>query len=346
LPFPDLIAKAREMGNPIIEGELVTFIWQGRTAPRLVEDVHNWEEAPQSMERVGPGLWTLSMRLAKNAYVEYGFINPKSGQRLPDPLNRKRIWNGINTYNNYFYMPHGGPNPLVQPVQGIPQGTLTHFQVPTKDYVLGTKRRVILYQPPVNEPVPLVVVFDGPDYLKLAKLNIIVDNMIAQKRVRPFAMAMIKDGGQARNLEYSCSDSTLGFVSECVIPMAQENLWLTPAGNGDFGIMGASLGGLMALYASLRLPSVFGKVLCQSGAFIFSEYESVVADLIRHIPAPRIEIWMDTGKYEWLLKGNQQMHALLNKNKFKVKYHEFSGGHNYTCWCNELWRGLEKLFRS
>jgi enterochelin esterase family protein len=222
---------------------------------------------------------------------------------------------------------------------------VTHFQVPTKDHVVGTKRSVILYQPPVKQPVPLVVVFDGTDYLKRANLNIIADNLIAQKRVRPFAMAMIKDGGQARNVEYSCSDSTLGFISECVIPLAHEKLWLTPPGNRDYGLIGASMGGLMALYAGLRMPKMFGKVLCQSGAFIISEHEPVVIDLIKHIPAPKIEIWMDAGAYEWLLEGNRLIHALLKKSKYKVKYHEFSGGHNYTCWRNELARGLEALFQ-
>jgi len=146
-------------------------------------------------------------------------------------------------------------------------------------------------------------------------------------------------------VEYSCSDATLGFVSDCVIPLAQEKLWLTPPGIGDYGLIGASLGGLMALYAGLRLPKVFGKVLCQSGAFNFSEHESVVIDLITHIPVLKIEIWMDAGLYEWLLEGNRQMHSLLKKYKFKVKYHEFSGGHNYTCWRNEIARGLEALFQ-
>jgi enterochelin esterase family protein len=54
---------------------------------------------------------------------------------------------------------------------------------------------------------------------------------------------------------------------------------------------------------------------------------------------------MDAGLYDWLLESNQQMHTLLKEKSYKVKYHEFSGGHNFTSWRNDIWRGLEALYR-
>jgi len=339
------LVKARKTGNPVISGKTVTFIWQGKTAPRLIDDLHNWDEDPQTMQSAGTELWSYRMSLSTDAYFEYAFLDPKTGERLPDPLNPKRTWNGIDSYNNYFYMPRGGPTPLVQPIEGVARGKVTHHQVSTKEYVVGANRTVYLYQPPVKAIVPLVVVFDGSDYLKRARLNVIVDNLIAAKRIRPFAMAMIQSGGPARNLEYSCSESTLGFVFDCVIPMAQEHLPLTPTGEEPYGVVGASLGGLMAMYAGMRLPHVFGRVLSQSGAFILPEHEFVVVDLVRYAPKPNLDIWMDAGHYEWLLDSNLQMLALLKEKKYKVKYHEFSGGHNFTAWRDDIWRGLEALFR-
>ncbi len=332
-------------GNPVIEGKTATFIWQGRTAPRLVDDIHNWEEDPQTMQRIAPGLWSFSMRLVSDAYIEYGFLDPKDGARIADPLNHKRVENGVNEYNHFFYMPRGEPTPLLVRKPRVPGGKLARYQVPTREYVVGPQRSVILYQPPVKEPVPLMVVYDGVDFLKRANLNVIVDNLIAQKRVRPFAIAMIKDGGLARNLEYACSDSTIGFVLDCVIPLAKENLTLTPPGKGNYAIMGASMGGLMALYTGMRLPKLFGKVVSQSGAFMFSEPEPVVVDLVRHDGPADLDIWMDAGRYEPLLKNNRQLYALLTRKNYKAKYHEFSGGHNYSSWRNDIRLGLENLFR-
>jgi enterochelin esterase-like enzyme len=128
--------------------------------------------------------------------------------------------------------------------------------------------------------------------------------------------------------------------------MAQEHLELEPIKNGNFGIMGASLGGSMALFTALRFPQIFQKVLSQSGAFIAPDYTFVVVDLVRFAPRPDIEIWMDAGRLEWMLDGNRQMHALLEEKMYRVKYREFSAGHNFTAWRNDVSHGLEALYKA
>ncbi len=344
MPPHPLLAMARTSGDPIIEGDIATFIWQGPAAPRLIDDLHNWDDLPQKMLRLGSGIWSFTIPLPSDAYFEYAFLDPKTGARIPDPLNPRRVWNGENSYNHYFYMPEGRPSPLIHPAKGIARGTVTRHSVPTRDFAAGSKRTVYLYRPPVVTPVPLLFVYDGSDYLHRAMVNIIVDNLIAEKRVRPFAMALVQNGGRARTVEYSCSESTLGFLMECVLPLTRENLNLEPIKSGNYGVMGASLGGSMALFTALRLPRVFRKVLTQSGAFISPDYQFVVVDLVRHAPPPGIEIWMDAGRLEWLLDGNRQMYALLQEKQYRVKYCEFSGGHNYTSWRNDLWHGFEALY--
>jgi enterochelin esterase family protein len=67
-------------------------------------------------------------------------------------------------------------------------------------------------------------------------------------------------------------------------------------------------------------------------------------DLIKHGHARDINIWMDAGKLEWLLKDNRRMQPILKKKGYNVIYREFSAGHNYTAWRDDVWRGLEALF--
>jgi enterochelin esterase-like enzyme len=346
MPTHALLAKARHEGNPIIDGKRVTFIWQGKVAPSLIDDLHNWEEDPQSMERVGPGLWAYSMDLSNEAYLEYAFLDLSTGLRVLDPLNQNCTWNGFNSYNHYFYMPGSKPTSLVLRKKGNPQGKVTQHQVLTNDFIVGKKRTVYLYQPPSEKPVPLVVVYDGVDYLKRAKINVMVDNLIAANRMRPIAMALIQNGGQARSLEYSCSESMLEFLVDCLLPLAQKNLHLQNPDSTQYGVLGASMGGLMAMYTGFRLPDLFGKVISQSGVFIQQDHQLVLLDLIRYAPRPDIDIWMDAGQYEWLLECNRQMYTLLKNKKFDVDFHEFSGGHNYIAWRNDLWFGFEALFGS
>jgi enterochelin esterase-like enzyme len=343
MPTHPMLALARTLGNPVLGGDIATLIWEGETAPLLIDDLHKWDEAPQTMLRSGGALWSFSMPLPHDAYLEYAFIDPKTGERIPDPLNPNRVKNG-DEYNNYFYMPQGRPNPLAQPKKGVARGTVTRHVVPTDDFAAGTKRTVYLYQPPVDQPVPLLFVYDGPDYLRRGKLNVIVDNLLAEKRIRPFAMAMVQNGGAARTVEYSCSESTIGLLMECVLPVAKENLNLEAVESGGYGVMGSSLGGSMALFTALRFPQIFHNVLSQSGAFIAPDYQYVVVDLVKCGPPPDIDIWMDAGRLDWLLDGNRQMYALLKEKNYRVKYREFSAGHNFTAWRDDIWYGLEALY--
>lgn len=340
-----LLERAIAHGNPIIEGETATFLWQGRAAPHLIDDLSDWETNPRKLERLAPGIWAITLTLPLNAYLEYAFVNLKTGERLPDPLNPRRVWNGINAFNHYFYMPKGKPSPYADRNPAAAAGEVTRHEIPTEGMIAGKTRTVYLYRPPVHEPVPLLIVYDGPDYLKRGRLAVIADNLIARGRVRPFAMAMVHHGQRARMLEYTCSDITLGFVIEKVLPLAREHLSLIPSDGGAYGVLGTSMGGLMALYTGMRLPGVFGKVLSQSGAFRIADYELVLTDLVRHLPRPEVRIWMDAGRFEWLLACNQEMHTLLEEKGYLVTYREFSGGHNYTAWRDDIARGLETLFK-
>jgi len=344
--FDSMITRARQSGTPLIDGRTVTLLWQGQTAPCLIDDSHNWEESPQEMTKVEDGLWTYTLTLPRDAYLEYAFFDPGTKTRVPDPLNRRRVWNGINAYNHYFYMPEGGPTRLIRPGRGIARGTVSRHEVETRTLAVGEKRLVYLYQPPASEPVPLLVVYDGMDYLRRGRLAVIADNLIAQKRIRPIAMALVQNAKQARMVEYGCSDIPLAFLLEIILPLAKQNLDLLDVEKhpGAYGVLGASMGGLMALYTGLRLPQVFGKVLSQSGAFELWGHETVTMNMVRHMPKPEIDIWMDVGKLEWLLPCNQVMHALLREKGYRLTYREFSGGHNYTSWRNDIWRGLELLF--
>lgn len=346
MPTHPLLALARTLGNPVLGGDVATLIWEGESAPLLIDDLHKWDDAPQKMLRAGEELWSFSMPLPHDAYLEYAFIDPQTGERIPDPLNPNRVKNGADGYNNFFYMPQAKPSPLAFPQKGVPKGTVTRHAVLTDDYASGAKRTVYLYQPPVDYPVPLLFVYDGVDYLRRAKLNVIVDNLIAEKRMRPIAMALVQNGGAARTVEYSCSESTISLLIDCVLPVAKENLNLEAVKDGGYGVMGSSLGGSMALFTALRLPQVFHRVLSQSGAFIAPDYQYVVVDLVKCGSPKDIEMWMDAGRLDWLLDGNRQMYALLKEKDYRVKYREFSAGHNFTAWRDDIWHGLEELYSS
>ncbi len=341
-----LIENAKKYGNPIIEGNRVTFIWMGRTAPHLIEDIHAWEDHPQKLTRMDKGLWAYSIELSRTAYLEYSFYEPRTKKHIEDPLNKNTIYNGIGHYNHFFYMPGHSPTPLAAQKKNVPRGKVTHHRVDTWMLADDDQRDVYFYHPSVSEPVPLLVVYDGVDYLKRARLNVIVDNLIYEKRIHPIAMAFLQNGDDHRGVEYACSDATVMWLDNVILPLARKRLNLLDVAKhpGAYGVLGASFGGLMSMYTGLRMPEIFGKVISQSGVFESEGRDFAAVDLIKHKHSREIKIWMDIGHFDWLLEDNRRLQPTLRENGYDIIYHEFSGGHNYTCWRDEVWRALEDMF--
>ncbi len=341
-----LIEKAKIHGNPLIAGNQVTFLWQGKTAPHLIDDVHGWEDHPQKMTRIEKELWAYSMELPAAAYLEYSFYEPRAKKRIEDPLNENTVYNGLGNYNRFFYMPEYSPTLLANQKKNVPHGRITHHLVETWMLADDGQREVVLYRPPVKEPVPLLIVYDGMEYFERAKINIIVDNLIHEKRIEPIAMAFLQNGGDHRAVEYACSDATIMWLDNIILPLARRHLKLLDlkTHRGGYGVLGSSFGGLMALYTGLRMPEIFGKVISQSGVFESEGRDFAAVDLIHARRSNELKIWMDVGNFDWLVEDNRRLQPILQENGYDVTYHEFNGGHNYTCWQNELGSALENMF--
>jgi len=342
-----LLARAQAAGTPLIDGERVIFVWHGAHPPALVGDFNNWDHKQSALAEVAPDVWAQTLDFPRDTYMEYAFIvDPAKEERVPDPFNARVTPNGMGKINHYFYMPEAAPTPLAQPARRVPRGAVTRHVVQAPHVLVNGKRTVWLYRSAVSHPVPLVVVFDGRDYLRRARLTTIADNLIAQGRMKPVAFAMADNGGPARGVEYGCSEATLGFIMNHLLPLAKKELDLVDfrASPGAYGLLSASMGGLISLYVALRAPGIFGRVLSQSGAFWDDEYKPVVVDLVRDGAVRPIKVWMDVGRYEWLLGGNRMMHALLQQRGYDVAYREYNGGHNYPAWRDDVAHGLEWLY--
>jgi enterochelin esterase family protein len=353
-PSDTTIRRAFESGNPVVDGNRATFFWEGDFAPHLISDSTGWEDRPKPFKRVSlrsafgldKTIWSCSLTVPRDGYVEYAFYNPLTQEKILDPWNGQTVSNGMGSRNNFFYMPENMPSPFSLRRADVRTGTITRHRVGTDLLQDDGERDVYLYKPPTNTPVPLLIVYDGYDYLYRGKLATIVDNLIADKRIRPIALAFLQNGKSRRNVEYFCSDATISWLDREVLPLAREHLRLIDINEhpGEYGVLGASAGGLMSMYTGLRMPEIFGKVLCQSGVFSLDGRDLAVIDLVRYNHARDIKIWMDIGTLDDLLEDNRRMIGLLDRKRYNVTYREFSAGHNYTAWRDDIWRGLEEMF--
>src|SRR5215216_3386392 len=341
------IRRALESGNPVVHGNKATFIWTGDFAPHLISDVHGWEDKPKPFKPASDQtIWTCSLTIPRDAYVEYAFYDPFTQEKILDPLNGQTVSNGMGSRNNFFYMPETMPSPFSIRRAEVRSGTLTRHHVNTDFLQDDGERDIYLYKPPASKRVPLVIVYDGYDYLHRARLATIADNLIADKRIRPIALAFLQNGRSRRNVEYMCSDATIYWLEREILPLARQHLRLLNIGKGPggYGVLGASAGGLMSMYTGFRMPEIFGNVICQSGVFGVDGRDFAVVDLVRYGQARDLKIWMDVGTLDELLEDNRRMVALLDRRQYNVIYREFSAAHNYTAWRDDVWRGLEAMF--
>lgn len=339
----DLLKRVKKEGNPLIDGNTVTFVWRGKKAPYLHLETALF--APVKMKPAGKNLWTYTLDLPSDAYVEYSFSRKKGN--VPDPYNANTVNTGVGHDNHYFSMPDKVHTELILKRPGIKRGKVRKYKIRDPRFLPGMTRKVWLYNPPTKKPVPLLVVLDGKDYKKRGFIVNIVDNMIADGRIQPIALAMIDNAKAYRMIEYNQGDSIPMLIERSVLPLAQKKLNLldNQENKGAYGILGVSMGGLMALYTGLRLPEIFGKIISQSGAFFrFGDNPALIHLLVDTLPVAPIKIWQDCGIYDFLLDVNQDMREQLTEKSYNLTYREHSGGHNYTCWRDHLPDALESMF--
>ncbi len=266
-----LLERAQREGTPLIDGDQATFVWHGEgEVPQLVGDFTGWSAQPITLTQAEPEVWTHTITLPPDAYVTYQFsLRYDITETFADRFNPRIVFNGIDAVNHYFTMPQYRAPDLIQRKPGVQRGAISEHWLETGEFIADSHRKIYLYHPPVDEATPLLVVWDGWDYLHRGALNVIVDNLIAEGRIRPLAMAFVSSTPAARFMEYMQNEVSVSLLTQLILPFSGQHLNLISADDerGVHGILGSSMGGLMALYTGLRAADVFGHVVCQSGAF-------------------------------------------------------------------------------
>jgi enterochelin esterase-like enzyme len=200
---------------------------------------------------------------------------------------------------------------------------------------------VRLWSPaPPAEPLPLLVVHDGPDYDQQASLTTYAAAKIAAGELPPFRVALLTPAD--RDDEYAANPRYAASLHQWVLPALRQAV----AVRGPVVGMGASLGGLAMLHVQRALPGLFGALFLQSASFLtvdldpqeqhrFSRFGQVsvyVADVLRTVPSETVPVTMTCGVAEENLANNRQMAATLAKQGYATKLLEVPDAHNYVSW--------------
>jgi len=224
----------------------------------------------------GSDVWTRSFRLPADARFTYAFAPDFPLTRVPveeferlrwrifaDPLNPRRV--GLQ--QSLCELPNAPASPWTVPSRDVPAGAVTAHRVASRQ--LGNERLVHVYTPPgytdTGGPYPLVVCFDGVDYLAGIPAPTILDNLIAHGRLPPTMALMIEPIAAKRDAELLLDESFTEVVGREIVPWVQRRYRAT-ADPRAVVVCGFSAGGLASVFAAFRHPDVFGNVLAQSAA--------------------------------------------------------------------------------
>jgi enterochelin esterase-like enzyme len=242
-----------------------------------------------------------------------------------------------------------------------------------KSRLLRNERDLIVYLPPGYDEqpqrrFPVLYLQDGQNLFdgatsfipgKYWRVGETADHLIGTGAIQPLIVVGIYNTGRRRVGEYTPTRSGrlgggkaeryLRMIIEELRPHMESNFRVLPdAWHTGFG--GSSLGGLLALYAGLRYPQVFGQVAALSPSVWWDRgWIHGFAERAEVQPHPRI--WVDIGTREGprIVPGVERFRDVLYTKGWApdrdLHFEIIEGGeHNEEAWAQRVGPFLQFLF--
>jgi enterochelin esterase family protein len=335
---------------------------------RLVCELYK-REAPRAFERVAGG-WALrlpdpgvdrfeyQLELLEPLELVDGGDRPRTGtaptrRLVADP----RAPTVPGPFGDKSEARLAGYAPPAWTLASVPGGTLRPLELPCR----GAGRLVegLLWSPPgsdPSEPLPLLLVHDGPEYAAYARLPCYLDVATVRGELPPLRAALLAP--VRRNEDYSASARYTGTLVRDLLPALAE-LAPSPPGRTHRAALGASLGAVALLHAHRLHPDAFGALFLQSGSFFRRQHDALergfprFGRIVRFVGAVRaaatwpepVPVVLTCGTAEENLGSNRALARSLAAQGYDVDLVETRDGHNWVSWRDALHPHLARLLR-
>ncbi len=312
------------------------------TGVRLVTDVPLAGARPGFSYRAGH--WELALARPPVSRMEYllelRYADGRS-QTVPDPGNPHQAPGAFGVKSVREFAGYEAPSWLSAEAE---PGSSDDFEVPARQ--LDTAIGVRIWSPagaPDDEPLPLLIAHDGPEFDSLAGLTGYLAAGVTGTWLPRMRAALLGPGDRDR--WYSANADYARALRQAVIPAVTARV-ATKARIG----MGASLGALAMLHAHCRYPDAFDALFLQSGSFFTPRFDgherrfpyyrritAFVAGVHRgKLPPKPIPVALTCGVIEENLANNRLLTAALARSGYDAALHEVPDMHNYTAWRDAL----------
>ncbi|TAK65379.1 MAG: T9SS type A sorting domain-containing protein [Bacteroidetes bacterium] len=328
---------------PYIENDTtVHFIYRGTTTDVTVPgDANGWSQSSFPMTKLSTTtLWHVTKKFESDARLDYKFVTNGNNWIL-DPKNPYQVSGGFGP-NSELRMPDYVPAQEIQYNSSIPHGTFKDSTFHST--ALNNNRTVRVYLPPTysstTDSFPMVLVHDGLEYISLAKMNNVLDYLIANNRIQPLIAVFVPPvnrtpeyaGSQIRQFSSFIVDELMPFIDSRYRTMKDPRYRAT---------LGASNGGNIALYLATFYPEVFGNVAAQSSNII-----DTISSKIENSEPLDVKVYLDLGTYDIsvLIPLVRNFIPLLQTKGYVYRYAEYHEGHSWGNWRAHIDDALEFFF--
>jgi len=332
-----LVRGAKRYGQPLVEDSTVLLFFRGKAARVSAPgDLNGWRATEDTFTRVGrTDFFYLARKVDPRSRFEYKLAVDSNW--ILDPVNARQAMGGFGP-NSEVWMPGYSPPKEIQHREEIHHGSLDTLSLHSK--TLGRTYPVFVYRPHgfarSHGKLPVIFVTDGGEYLSLGLMHNVLDNVIAEKRIPPIVAVFIdprtniRDSRTSRRMtDYAMSDSFVTFLVTEVRSRLMKTYRLT-SDAGQTAIMGASLGGLIATYASYCRPDVFGLCAVQSPSYWLKD--KAIIRLIKEGKKKAVRFYIDTGTIRDSQMEARAMRDVLHEKGYICHYAEYPEGHNWANW--------------
>lgn len=341
--------------SPVVHTDrTVTFRLRAPNAQK-VELSGQFLKGNQPMQKDEAGVWSLTVGPVEPNLYPYNFV--VDGLAVADPANP-------DLFPNERFKPSlvdiPGDAPALHQAQNVPRGEMTYAYYESK--TLNRTRPLVIYTPPGyragTDRYPVLYLVSGTTdteetWFRAGRVNVILDNLIAQKKAVPMLVVMPYGNmqmGTPRPDTPQVADMYRVFSDELVtdvIPYVEAN-YRVRTRREDRAIAGFSRGGGQSLFTAFSHPDKFAWIGSYAAYLTPEVCEQHFPDLFAHPAATNARtklLWLGVGRGDFLYKHAVAFSSYLTSKSINHVELITEGGHTWMNARHYLAETLQRFFR-
>ena len=355
-------------GPRIAADKSVTFSYIAPNAKDVKLSGQFLKGGPLAMTKNAQGTWTVTTPPVTPDIYPYNFV--VDGISVMDPANQ---WFFTNERFKGSLLDVPGDSPLVHSVKDVPHGAVNYELY--NNAAGGTIGSLVVYTPPgydknPNKKYPVFYAISGTTdteetFYKVGKINLILDNLIAEGKAKEMIVVMPYGNVEARVAEQKGGQKpndpadregdeavtrarNVGTdIVKNIIPFIDKN-YRTLANRENRAIGGFSRGGGHTLHTAFGNMDKFAYI-CSYSAYLTpqlmeKEYKFIAGEPEKTNKQLKL-LWVSVGTEDRLHPGAVEFLAYLKDHKVNTKSLITGGGHTWMNVKNYVAQTLPLLFQ-